>query len=228
MHREYQVTSLDPTTLLRIEHGRFLAGRTDLRLVEDGKLRLARIVGHVVDERGRPVAGVDVNVATTVLTLRGATHGAVQRRRMKLRATTGADGAFALENVPARAFLRFTGDRISPLEFAPESAGGIAAKLVDGTLTVTVALRCHLRVELDSPDTADAVQIEDATGTPIELLRIEGTSTYGGLLQALHDGKSGSLVASSRGKTLVLVKDTKVVRKLPLDLDPDRETVVRG
>ena len=93
-------------------------------------------------------------------------------------------------------------------------------------LRITVPLRCHFRVELTDAGRGDAIELLDARGEAMDLVRIEGTSRYSGSRKELHDGRSPVLNVLEGARTLVLYKAGAAVQRLEVTLVPGQVTVV--
>jgi hypothetical protein len=144
-------------------------------------------------------------------------------------ALTDADGRFELRRVPReRAYLKIAGDGILPAEFARGAAGGIdeVAHGKPEELRIEVALRFHFQLECP-PELADQLRALDADGQPLQLNAFEGTSSMSTDAMPVQDGRSRVIVVGEDARTLVLFKEQREVRRLPLALVRGELTPVR-
>ncbi len=195
------------------------AGEARVRVV---MLRGGDLEGRVVDERGFPVAGVDVSVV--------AERGTFSRSTI-----TAADGAFAFAAVPQAVTISVA---------RPEDAARVALKK---SLEVPEGGRQNVELVIPSPRESVRIVVLDDRAEPVELAEVRVTSLElsAPLRSTLFTDASGAVeLSDARGLTLSVVVDAprfaKVARtferagaELKLTLDPGvllvgQVTAVRG
>lgn len=225
--RAYRVRAMDERTLLWSEFGPFAAGSTDLRLELPTDRVFAAVAGRVVDRTGRPVADARLQVVVPVVRV-GTAGSWVQRTQVLGPAAAKADGTFVLRDVPQHCVLRVLGDAFETLDVGADLPHGIAdVPGVPGALEVVVTLRCHFRIELQDASRADAFEMHDAGGRPMDVFRIEGDNRYSSQRVEIESGRTPALNVSEGARTLVLWKGGAEVARVPLALRPDADNVLR-
>jgi len=226
--RTYVLQVFDPKSLLLVRSDPVPAGTADLVLRLPADAFLPRVAGRVVARDGTPLEGVQVSVRMVTASAGGAFSWETGRS-----ATTDAGGAFQLAGVPRRfATIGLTGDSIGAsiidevVELDPQ------ADLEH--LTLSVARRCHFRVELDAALVAsggqlpDSISVLDAEDRHLAVYTIQGRGWSSSTLHHLNGLESHTLAVSEEARTLVLLQGTGELRRLPVDLVPGEVTVVRG
>lgn len=224
--RAYRVRALVERSLLQDDFGPFPAGSTGLRLQLPTERMCATVAGHVVDTGGQPVADARVRVKVEVLRI-GNEGSWVARGQARDPVRADADGAFTLRDVPRGCRLLVEGDSFETTEVRFGRPDGSADPLQDpAALRLMVARLCHFRVELGDPDRADAIEMLNAEGEAMDLVRIEGTSRYSGERQELAAGRSPVLNVLEGARTLVLYKAGAVVGRIAVTLRFGQVTVL--
>ncbi len=217
--REYEVFALDPETLAFAGPVRAHPERAPARLVlapASGR----PIAGRVVSRTGEPLAGVRVGVVRRFDWTRPeraidpwqgsplVPPDAV--RRLDGRATTDAEGRFALNAVPvAGTSLTFDGPGLflaQPVRL--DEAGEPAA------LEVVLDARSTFRLELAAPDEADAFRLETPDGSVQPLFVRFEASTLSAASLPLVAGRSGVAYTRAGEHVVVLERDGEEVRRV--------------
>jgi hypothetical protein len=211
--RDYTLRVMHPRTLATADFGPFRAGEREAEIVFRDEA-LGRIAGRVVGRDGRALAGVSI-------ALLGHMYGGVWTGGGS--ALSDADGRFAFEDVGGTDLaLSISSDEIVP-SWTPVAAARGAPAPGGGNveLEITVAVRCHLQVDLGTDRArADAMRVLDAEGSALELFRIGPTGSYRNEQFPIVEGRSAPLSVDERASTLVLLKDGKEVQRVPLALRP--------
>jgi RNA polymerase sigma-70 factor (ECF subfamily) len=231
VERDYRLAAMDAASLLRTEAGPIPAGRRGVELVLDTSRCWERVAGTVVSASGEPVPGVKVLSMAEVMSIQ-IDANSESGLQVQGRATrTDERGRFELRMIPKeRVYLELDGESILPLEYG-RNAEGIRGASGDDVqeLVIHVALRRHLKVELD-PDQAalaDHVCVLDASGERLRLHVFAGNTTTEGDALELHDGRSDVMVVSEEARTLVLLHGDAEVRRVPVHLGSAEVNVVR-
>ncbi len=215
--RDYALALCDLGTLDAGEAGPFRAGAHDLEIVLRRKRRGGPLVGRVVNGRGEPLAGIQVQPQRD----RGSEEsGPVSGRR----AETDAEGRFRFERLVYDGLRLglFGGSIVTFEEHALEP--GFDPALV----TLVVRERCHFFVELAlEPGRADAFSLLDGEGQPLPLYEASATMSSMRTEATLVSGRSEILSAREGPATLVLTKDDVEVQRLPIALEPGELNRVR-
>jgi len=223
--REYRVRAMDPATLLRTEEGPFAAGTEDvlLRMPSDGLYD--RVAGRVLSRSGKAVAGADIfpmcDAFRTEIRdgIASTSHASVEGT------TTDAEGRFELKRVPkSLVYLRIQGEEMIPLEYG---RGGVLPEDRIERLEITVDLRCHFKVELADPSSADELSVLDEAGNELILNIFVGTGRRENERAPISQGLSDTIAVSDAGRTLVLYLQGQEVSRSPLDLAPGTMREVR-
>lgn len=213
--RGYRVQALDPVNLLRAERV-LQAGDHKAILVADGSL-CGPVTGRIIDSRGNPRAGVRLALGrekasseTGYTTLEGRTM------------ITGEDGAFTFDLVPLEGiFLGLSGEEILYSRYDFERPPDAKEHVI------TVLMRCHLRIQLNDPGTADKVRFLDASGEAVQISKFQAGGMSASMSMSLVDGKTPTVTVTELASTIVLMKEGQDVSRHPVDLDPDEVSVLR-
>ncbi|MCR9245071.1 MAG: sigma-70 family RNA polymerase sigma factor [bacterium] len=245
LNREYTVAALVPDTLVTIVGGPIYAGTDHAVLMAAAEATVARVAGRVVSSAGQPVPEVRVQLLRDTLLLRREVVGTDGRKRRGSSGrsqpgrsvVTDESGRFEFRDVGTNGvYLALSGDQIMPTAFGrdgeqpPELRGAQGLAAVDqplDALEVRVSLRLHLRVELADAEFADRVSAVDAAGKRISLWVISGDGVDRLSQFPLHDGRSEVLSAPESVTTVVLHKQGREVRRIPVALVPGQVNVVR-
>ena len=187
----------------------------------------AAVAGRVLDHRGRPVQDVRVSLRCDPFALTSRVFGGTASITMCVNREedlTDADGRFEFTDVP-RSDIRmiFLSDEIVPYDrwLEPDEDDS-------ESLEIRVDVRCHIQVELSSPDLADRFRLRDADGNPLGVhVLSEGShnvSTEGELV----GGRSRVVSVSARAVKLQLLRSGVVVETVALDLWPGEVNVIRS
>ncbi len=218
LERDYVVQAFDAGTLLMLRTGPVPAGTRDLVLRVPADALVARVTGVVVARDGAPLAGVRVGSALTTSRNGGASEQLPGRSVL-----TGADGRFALEQVPRRLVeLTVSGEDVIPQAFALDP---------ERDLRLTVARRLHFRVALgpaagEQPP-PDAIAVLDAAGAFLPLYLFQGNGWSSSSVYGLARLGTNALGVSEDAALLVFLRESAEVARTPLALAPDEVTVVR-
>lgn len=218
---DYVVAAHDPDTLLRVER-EVRAGSMSVTLVMDSSQLWRRVAGKVVDRTGRPVPGVRLHPMTDAFFMRYQGRVVSTNHAGQPRGTvSGEEGRFELANMPREpVYLRIDGEDVISGDYGRSVEGGIAA-LSDGRveeLEVVVRLRVHMQAHLADPSEADTLRVLTAEGVPIVINQIQAGSRREHEVMPLVDGRSEVLTVDDSSATLVLQREGKEVRRVPLAL----------
>ncbi len=226
--RDYHLATLDGDRLLRTVHGPFPAGSHGLQIVLPRAEVHPVVAGVVTAPDGTPLAGVQVvaviDAIRVPLPMADSGAATMHHRSAVAQTVTDTDGRFRLEEVAAElAYLRLDEDRILPREYGRGVAGGITA--VDGRpadeLRVVVTRRVHVQCTLADAGEATAVGAEDADGqrVPIDIFLGRGRRTTEAA--PFEEGRTPTLAVPETVRTLLLLRDDGVVRRVPVTLGFD-------
>jgi RNA polymerase sigma-70 factor (ECF subfamily) len=229
LDRAYRVAALDPSTLLRVETEPISAGRSNVSIRLPKNPYLENVRGRVMTNGGQPVAGVTLSPNHDVMTVQIDEHSRSTFGINSQPVVTDAEGRFSFARLPReKVYLKITSDGILPLDWGRKDAGGIEAaahgKLDE--IVIHVALRHHFQVEI-APETADEVRVVDTDGHEVPIHVFEGNSSMRVDTIKLVGGRSKVLVVGEEARTLVLLKEKKEVRRVPLVLVQGEMNVVR-
>jgi RNA polymerase sigma-70 factor (ECF subfamily) len=219
---DYRITCLDHGTMRSAEIAAIPAGTKDARFVLDGADRCVHVAGRVVSRSGKPVEGVLVFPGKRI-----ARWPFVPGNRpfptFGESATTDAEGRFAFERLlPDGLTFQLGSPKLLMLSWDPPAG----AKLDD--LEITVALRCHLQIDLgDRLDLGDSFIVLRADGEKVETIEYRGPTAIGHPSVRISHGRSPVVAVTDDATTLVLSKGNQEVARLPLTLSPGELTVVR-
>ncbi|HKB15337.1 MAG TPA: hypothetical protein VKF62_04695, partial [Planctomycetota bacterium] len=225
LDRPYRIAAMDPATLLRIEEGPFPAGSENLLLRLPADALYERVAGRVASRSGQPVPGATVFPMCDAFktTLKGGGASTNHDRLAGVR--TDAEGRFELRNVPkSLVYLRIEGESLLPLEYA---RGGELPRNRIEDLQITVDLRCHFKVELADPASADEVSVLDADGKALTINIFYGNGRQENDRAPIVEGRSHTMAVTDAGRTLVLLLKGKEVNRVPLDLSPGKLAELR-
>lgn len=216
--RDYRLELWDPETLAMHTSEPIAAGTQNARIELPADLWRERIGGRVTSRRGRPLAGVAVQLA--LVTARSQ-HGYVWESGTSVR--TDAAGRFELEHVPARrAHLAVSGDDVIPEQRFFDDG------FPEGPIEIEVALRCHFKIEGLDPGHDNSLQMLDATGEPLTMYSFSAGGSWSSSRARLGPHESSPVLATSEDAvTAVLYVDGKESARQALDLVPGEVTVLR-
>jgi len=223
--RDYRVRAIDPATAGSVTSGPIPAGSEGNVLTFTREGLWKQLTGRLLSLGGKPLAGVEVQHSTYTFQVDTRVPGGRLLGRYLLpgkKTKTDADGRFALTDVSKHNLtISFRSDSIVPR--------GIEAKDFDerGHCEVRIPARCHLEVALSDPRSADQIEALDANGEGVDLLLLERGSVNAQTDLPLHEGRSGVVALSEAARTLRLSKTGKVVRDVPLVLEPGKVFQVR-
>ena len=219
LDRAYTLRVFDDRSLLRVDSRPIEAGRTGVVLTFDPGLVTRGVRGRVLDEDGRPLAGIRVRSTCATQRLRLDAHGAVTWRHEGAQVETGAGGAFEFSDLPhAGVELVFeAADRI------PRTVALDADGIDPHALDVTLERRTHLQVRTADPAWLRAVvSVLDAAGetVPLRILFADGTITTEEV--SLAGGASEVFVVPGDARELRLTRSGAEPLRIPLVLVPGR------
>jgi hypothetical protein len=130
---------------------------------------------------------------------------------------TDADGRFSFENVSrAASRVNVSGDVIETtgVHRAIEPSDDVT------NLVIAVPLSVHAQIDAGASarDDADQISVLDASGEKLHLTIHHGESSYTMKELDLQAGRSEPFTVSEAGRTLVLYKQKKEVRRVPIEL----------
>ena len=229
LDREYTISALHSTTLLRVDRRGVRAGSegVELRLPPEASFDVLR--GTVVDGSGAPVAGAEIFPMCDAFGFRIAGRRVSTYHSRTAGVQTDERGRFELRDVPRDlVYLRIDGEDTIPLEWGRHVEGGLATLVGDpARVEIQVARRCHFRVELDGPEEADQLAVLDADGEPLVVSEFRGTGRVERERHSMLDGRSGTLAVSEEARTLVLFRNGVEVRRVPIHLSGGGEHTLR-
>jgi hypothetical protein len=219
LERDYVIEAWDHFGMQLVRSEPVPAGTSNLVLVAPADDYWSVVPGRVVDSTGRGVAGVEVRAFLDVLNAIGGFHNTIEERT----ARTARDGSFDLHDVPKNATIRCDGRTILaerfPLTWEPK----------DGELGVTVSRRCRLHFSSGAlRPVPDALEVHDARGDKLPILSSMYWQDKTVLRYDLYRGAAPVLTVSEAARMLVLFRAGEEVARLPLRLEPEVVTTVRG
>ncbi len=216
--RSYRLAALDAGTMARSAVVECQAGSTSNEITIDLSV-LRDIEGRVVDRRGTPVSDASIRRLANVMPI----HHAGRRLRfsslMHSVVRSGDDGTFSLGSVPPDGvWFRIDSPEIFPLDIG---YGEDTLPIVNGRLDLVVERQVRVQISLRSPGEAEAVAVEDDTD---QRGHIWPTNfKFGQRVRTMRLSRNGdSEVFAVRDNTvrIVLLRDDRVVRKVPVNLAP--------
>lgn len=224
--RAYKLRITDPKTLAAHTSPAFHAGETSAEIRLPAPNVWTELRGVLVDDDGRPLAGVNVSAWTEAYGVRARIFGGqvgVTLRDESAEVVSDAAGRFVLRDVPREgARLEISSERTVPKRH------DLGADTDPARVEIVVALRCsfEVRVSTATVPAPDGFALEDADGERLQILRIEPGSVSASSGESLAGGKSGFVSASSAARTLVLTLDGRLLRRVPIRLRPDEANVI--
>lgn len=235
--RDYTLSAMDPTTLLRAESRPIPAGSTGIVLRMPAEGLFLRVAGVVRGYDGARLAGVSVGpMCDTFCARLDAQVISTSHARLE-RVITDADGRFALSRVSrSLVYLRLDGDAILPLEYGRYHAGEARFEGVEvrelpmdhiEDLDIRVERRARLQVELADPSRADAFALLDERGIAVELSTFNATGREEGLSATIVEGRSSVVTGTDRARALVLQRGGVEVFRTTVALVHGETTTLR-
>jgi protocatechuate 3,4-dioxygenase beta subunit len=219
LRKDYRIRAFDPKTMAVVFSTPCVPPQTDLELVLANASRYPRIAGHVVDHDGNPISGAGVTPCI---------HYAGSADKIGLYgqpAMTDSDGRFELREIS-----RKVDELLVYQKNSPDSKTVLLAREANvETITVQLALGCHLQVDLTgSRIQADSFMLVDEKGKMLSysLQRPDVTLSGDGLV-TLVDGRSEAIGASDAATKLVLFLHGEKVAEIPLHLVAGQLNVIR-
>lgn len=217
--RKYLLHALRPDTLEVVHLEGVEAGRDDVlfRFVGDSALR--RVAGRVVTTAGAPVPGVRLYLGRT---------GEFGGRRFFVplvvdTAVTDAEGTFVYES------LCTDGTYLLPGGSAVSGAARLHLdQQVDlENIVIEVGVPRRFQVLLGQPEEADAIEVLDGDEQRLRLEILFELSSSTGPFADLAEGKSEVVTVDDRARWLVLRKNNREVRRVPIQLTSDEIQILR-
>ena len=215
--RAYTVLAVHPRTLEVQRFERVQAGRRDLRIVMSGR-GTHRVAGRVVSTSGLPLSNVSVTPRRS-----GTVNGERFRGPFLVRGRLATDvqGRFDFGSM----FVEGT-----RLLFSSESASAASLDLTSGMDLADLEIRLQAQVELQiilerDPEAADRVQVLDAEGQRLRISTSNGQGSTTGGSAPLVGGETPVLTVPDSAFWVVLHKDGREVRRVPLQLGSGRQVL---
>lgn len=207
---DYQLTAVDPDSLGHVRAETVRAGRDDIEITwPDAVARPLR--GHVVDDRGTPVVGLELSVYV----------GWIGERAVELR--TDAQGRFAFDAIPtsgSRLITRGSGLRPEWIHLDPEH--------FDHELELRLQHKHYLQVVLPSDHPARKVSILSESGEQLTLSRFDAIENWMWADWELRNGRTTVLSAPPETAAVVLKSGNgEELKRIPVTLVPGEVVVVR-
>ncbi len=217
LRRPYDVRAVDAGLGWTVVERAVPAGTDALELRVPAPDGHERLVVRVATRHGDPVPGVGVQQWAAAFDQDVRVRGGRSHVTRFLLGRSGASderGRVVFENVPREGIQLFvSGDDVLPAYASVDAA--VASELV-----VTVAARAFLRVTVEPPVAADAIEVtgDDGERQPILLMRADGYSDFQRF--PLDAGRSGTVTVTSEASSLHLLVGDERVATLPLVLRP--------
>ncbi len=217
--RSYRLRLMDPKSLDITTTDAYPAGET-VRIVMPAPNFIPRVAGRVIDDDGKPIAGVSVSLSGEAVGVRSRVFGGrvdVQIREPREGVRTDEKGRFEFKDVPrANIHLSFTSDEILPDELE------IAKLSKPDAIEMKVHTRCSLQVVITTHGLdADRVAIRGPNDEGLDLYTLESGSVNAFTDAPIVDGHTSVLSASSAAAVLVLFKGDEVVKRTNIRLHTD-------
>ena len=214
--RAYRLRVSDPATLQSFVTAPIAAGSEDVLLELPDEPRWPRLYGKVVDPRGDPVVGADIQVERVDLETGEARNGTWSH--------SDAEGAFdvgVLSRSVGTLLAKAGGAAVWKRFSIAELAG-------DGPVTIVVPLRCRVQVDLTaSAIDADRLEFVDVNGERVHMVVTRGTVAWGATEAELVDRRSEVMSVTEDAHSLVLRAGGEEVARVPVTLTPGELTVLR-
>ena len=225
LDRDYRVWAFSSATLQAVESAQPVpAGTRNLVLVAP-KAELRTIAGRVVSRRGIPLGKVEVGLQRiTYRTPYGwmAVSG-------ETSVQTDQEGRFSLEHVPSHGIaVTLSGPDVMPGAY---DLGPAQERELGGpeALRLSVAQRCHFRLEVIGKDT-QSLQLEllDEGGAQLPIFAFQSNGWTSSSRHSIgEDGRTSVLAASEDARELVLWRDAEEVYRGPVALTADEVNALR-
>jgi hypothetical protein len=215
--RRYRLRLQDPATCTYSTTGEIRAGVEPERIVWESPRLWDRVSGTVVDDSDRPVAGARVLLVREAFGVRSRVFGGrvyVTLRDPREEVGTDENGRFEFRGVPVEGMaVQVRGENVVPDEFPLAKTGAPDA------VKLSVHQRCSFEVVVASPGVSgDAIELRDADGAEVDILRMDSESTNATTSAAITEGRTGVLSASSAARVLRLLNGGILVKSVPLRL----------
>ncbi|MEM9803199.1 MAG: sigma-70 family RNA polymerase sigma factor [Planctomycetota bacterium] len=218
IEREYRVSVHDRKTYGFLRTEPVSAGATGLTITLPREDRILRVAGRVVGTDGEPVPGARVSLRRMV----GVRNGFPDDISIP-NVKCDDRGLFEFDDVPASFDHVLVGG--PGLDFDQNRT-----RIPDGadleSLELVVMRRCQLRIELSDPAEADGFHLLDPNGERKMLMVARGNVAWTTERGSIMGGRSESIQVSENVSTLVLLKGSDEVRRVPLRLRFDELNVI--
>jgi len=216
--RAYRVRALSPGQRMMVLSDPVVPGSGDLVMQVPADAIRARVTGRVVNTKGEAIGGARISIdARTAENKQGWDIG-LQGGSI----ATDDQGRFELLNVP-RYHVTMNVDvgktRVKTFVLAPDMSSE--------NLEIAVARRSRLHVELDPADAADAFEIVDARGERLSMTVYDSSDWQHSTRVLRDDAGFPACEASEEAVACVLLRNGIELRRIPIELMPDRKNVIR-
>ncbi len=207
--RTYRLRAWDESTAASVQSEPIAAGSSDVTLVLDRGALVAELRGRVTTRDGAGIAGVTVGTHALVDTFDDV---ALVRGP---KTTSGADGSFVLQRVPAR-HLRVTAST-EEHEYAEVA---IEQCLADKEVHLVLLRKCYVQVEGPA---GLWISLLDADGKELMVTVQTVDSAFGGNGITLSEGNSAVMAVAESATTMVWRRENRELGRKAISLLPGRD-----
>lgn len=211
--RSYQLVAYEFATSLRSPPTRVTAGDDAAELRLGGDV-IAKLQGVVVDQRGDPVAGVNVALWSDLMQLRWGDRPIFSMNHVRGAMRTGPDGSFWLFDVPGEGVtVYFSGNSTLPTNAAPALE----------PMRIVVQRISLMSVTCADTNAVDSVAGVDHDDRPVLLSCRRGNSTFQSRRLPMLEGSAETFALPDEVVAIVGYLDGKEVRRT--QLQPNMRTI---
>jgi hypothetical protein len=215
--RDYILRIHDPKTMMNLTTHPIPAGTIDLPVHFPVEPSHAMIEGRLISHQGIPIAGVDIRIG-----MKQFGYGYTSIETSVPAGRSDADGQFTLEILPkVGVFLDLSGDHVVATRIQLED------RSLHDLRNIVVPQRCHVRLVMPETPDFDQATFVDANGAKVVLHSLTTGQNWSMSAWPTKSGDSPALAIGDQAISLILSKNRKDIRSMPVILQPGEVTVIQ-